>query len=817
MSPYVNGGPKHDDGDHFINPYTFVPLPGSVERGKPRGHASMKSSNKDGYSGYFDWVLRFDTPLILPKDEPCGTRVIKYAGSALRGVLRSLHETLAGGCLRIFDEDFVPVHRQPMAAGNAVKTLAVVTKIDPVTQRVTEVFPCDEVIWVKKDVFIASGVTGLYSGMRVDLSGDIVYVDVKRRDELLNQSAPRATANPAGGWVIHLTQSHDLRNKRHYYVAAGRVPGASSSFPDPVEITEKEWKRFEELREGSRDMTGDDTPARRGRARTDLTTMTPGLDGWPSEEVKHGSPKTVVGCRRRVDGQLCVGDTVWLTLADPSVGGSSPGQGVSEFWNSVDKRLSMATIWRAHGTGAVKDRIPMGLEPCSDPDSLCPSCAVFGSIDPGGVFEHEQLGYASHIRVGWATSCLSDGRGGWRSQEVRVESRKIPPLRAPKPSSGGFYLEIRKDDPLSASTAESHVPRAHWGSRLDRPRLAPLYRVASRLCGQQVLDDYLLCGVRDQTSGSPQHLEAMAFCERLITSKCAQQDVFNASHDKDGEKVMLIVEHLLRDKLEGRVLDRADKESLRAIRGRKYYWMGQPQGGDGRHVARERERPPSVQNEDVPYVKPLTLVSRITFDNLDAAQLGLLLAAAKPSLLLGEAASSIQIGRGKPLGFGQVSPQIIGLTVQSAVNRYAGLAESLTIKEALRAAVGDLDTRNLTEVHRALTRVLTPNAVDSDRVWYPTTGNFNDRPRLTKDQRVQFNWSFEWFAHHSGGRPGAKRRDSETRSAGDMVPLPDALSEDQYLPNFVRQPDPPAASRQRGGTPPRPGNQRRGNQGGRRG
>lgn len=724
--------PKHDDGAHFINPYTFVPLPGSVVRGEPRGHASMKSMNADGYSGYFDWVLKFDTPLILPKGEPFGRRVIKYPGSALRGVLRSLHETLAGGCLRILDEDFVPVHRQPMAAGNAVKTLAVVTKIDPVTQRVTEVFPCDEVIWVKKDVFIASGVTGLYSGMRVDLGGDIGDVAVKRRAELLDQPTPTATENPVGRWVIHLTESHPLRDGRHYYVAAGRVPGAGeapSAFPAPVNITAKEWKRFEELCEGSRDMTGDDNLARLDRARPDSTTMTPGRDGWPSEDVEHGSPKTVVGRRRRVDGQLCIGDTVWLTLADPSVGGFSPGQGVSEFWQGVDKRLSMATIWRAHGTGAVKDRIPKGLEPCSDPGSLCPSCAVFGSIDPGGAEDHEQLGYASHIRVGWATSCSADGGGGWRSQEMKVERRTIPPLRAPKPSSGGFYLQTRTGDPLSASTAPEHVPRAHWGSRLDK----------------------------------------------------------------------------------------VDPGSLRAIRGRKYYWMGQPQGGDGRHIARESERLPRVQNEEVPCVKGLTFVSRITFDNLDAAQLGLLLAAAKPSLLLGEAASSIQIGRGKPLGFGQVSPQISGLTFQSAVNRYADLAESLTLEEALGAAVLDLDTRNLTEVHRALARVLTPNAVDSDRVWYPTTGNFNDRRLLTKDQRVQFNWSFEWFAHHSGGRPGAKRRDSETRSAGDMVPLPDALSQDQYLPNFVPQPDRPASDRQRGGTQQRPGNQRRGNQSGRRG
>ena len=36
---------KHDSGDFFINPYTFVPLPEKIERSSPRGHSELANDS----------------------------------------------------------------------------------------------------------------------------------------------------------------------------------------------------------------------------------------------------------------------------------------------------------------------------------------------------------------------------------------------------------------------------------------------------------------------------------------------------------------------------------------------------------------------------------------------------------------------------------------------------------------------------------------------------------------------------------------------------------------------------------------------------
>lgn len=52
-------------------------------------------------------------------------------GSSLHGAFRSLHETIAGGCLRVVDPDFVPVHREvPTPTTTEGLQLAVVTNVD---------------------------------------------------------------------------------------------------------------------------------------------------------------------------------------------------------------------------------------------------------------------------------------------------------------------------------------------------------------------------------------------------------------------------------------------------------------------------------------------------------------------------------------------------------------------------------------------------------------------------------------------------------------------------------------------------------------
>lgn len=776
MTESVNTDEKRADGNYFINPYTFVPLPKSIERGKPRGHDSMTcltaSGEVVGYSGYFDWSLSFDTPLVLPEGEFSKKKTLKYPGSALRGTLRSLHETLSGGCLRVLDEDFVPIHREPMAAGNGIMTLAVVTKVDPVTERVTEVFPSKDVIWIKHDIFLSSGIGDLYSGKRVSISGPTFYSDVKRRTELADSAT--ISDDLDGNWIIHLTNSQARRNNSHYYIAAGRVSTNHDDpcdFLPPVKIDETVWEKYVAQCEGNQDLIG---------SGETIADRVPGGKCWPPEQVKHGG--VVIGQRRKVDGRLFVGDTVWLKLADPLAGESAEVPTEPEFWVDNDKLMSMATIWRNPGAGPVKDRIPESLAPCADPAELCPSCAVFGSIDPRQSVEHDQRGYGSHIRVGWASSSSPDGKGGWQPKRISFEDRDVPPLRSPKPSSGGFYLTTRSDDPLTGSTAGAHIPRAQWGSTLDRPRLAQLYDEVKSESNHTDLDAYLLKELKNLINGlgDNEHRMVLQLGNDLVKQRFNQGVVVATVAKEQGETAALLMERLLRAQLKPEVLAELDRQARRSIRGRKYYWMGQPADG-GRQVARVGTNMSPVQNGKMKCVPEVTLVARVSFDNLDAAQLGWLLAAAQPSLMLGEQASAIQVGAAKPLGYGQAKPLVTGFNVATAGERYGSQdpLQKLTVADAITAAKQQIERRGLQPVHEALARVLAPKTVDADRIWYPTTGNFNQRDSLSPDKKVEFDWSFKWFAAHSGGRP------SQKEIQGDMVALPDVMAEDQYLKNMA--------------------------------
>ena len=101
----------------FINPYTFVPLPRSVSRGKPRGHACMSedatTGRPDGFSGWFDVEWSFGTDHLLAQGQSAlrAERLV-IPGSTVKGAVRSVHEVLADGCLRVFDADQLPVHRE---------------------------------------------------------------------------------------------------------------------------------------------------------------------------------------------------------------------------------------------------------------------------------------------------------------------------------------------------------------------------------------------------------------------------------------------------------------------------------------------------------------------------------------------------------------------------------------------------------------------------------------------------------------------------------------------------------------------------------
>lgn len=431
----------HDQGDHFINPYTFVPLPDQIDRSEPSGHDALKPG---AVSGWFTWQLTFKTPLVYPVEDLPTTKddSIIYPGSALRGALRNLHESLTGSCLRILDDEYLPVHREPMSAGTRKLCLAIVEDVDPVTGDVRRIRHTDDLVWVDEAIFPEEiKKSGLYSGRKIGLKKSEAKKSVNNRMEI-RQNQSGETITDGEEWVLHLSSMTSERDKldNHYFIAAGHLSDEYEELDPGV------WEEFQRLCAGSQDLTGEKETGNKDDPNTSF--YQPGSSNWPGVEVR--KQKRPVGRRRIVDGRLAVGDTVWVERTKRT------------------KHLKMATIWRYPGKHPVSERMNKDFKPCHHPEHLCPSCAVFGSVDTRTLDEKkkdasgrssvEQAGYASHVRVGWAYSTTKPSRKG-------VD---IAPLRSPKPSSGGFYL-MYSDKSGPASTKDYHIPHAHWGSESDKP------------------------------------------------------------------------------------------------------------------------------------------------------------------------------------------------------------------------------------------------------------------------------------------------------------------------------------------------------------
>ena len=413
----------------FINPYTFVPFPAAINRSAGTGHHRGEEGHVSGRMTV-TWTLR--TPLLLPAaHQPERDGRVVLPGSAVKGAVRSLHETLMGGCLRVVDEDFVPVYREPAVVKNEDWHLAVVS--DATRQgRATRIRLAGETAWVPV------GVLGQALG-RVPRTGDTVDIEdwaIGTHEGLGRQEVSGADGvTPGEGWVLLVGDSGTRLKSKGFFCAAGRMPDGGSD-SDSREVPVSAWAEYEQVCEGANDL-------RLIRQKPDA----PAYKGWRTGQVfaKVGWPASgdVVGERRRVTGRLWPGDVVWASV--------SPSSGVVE-------HLSMAAVWRRPGEGRLADRTPDAVRACRDPSDLCVSCRLFGSADsaeaePG--LEADQRSYAGHLRIGDAVA-----------EGITTSRVRLAPLGAPRPGAGQFYLQITRTDPASG---ETELPSAYWGSEQDRP------------------------------------------------------------------------------------------------------------------------------------------------------------------------------------------------------------------------------------------------------------------------------------------------------------------------------------------------------------
>lgn len=669
----------HDSGTAFINPYTFVPLPERVRRAAPSGHARAAEG---ALTGYVDVEYKFKTSLMLPGDwSPAGggqngraSQHIEVPGSTVRGSVRSLYEVLTDSCLHVIDPDYLPVHRSGLTERRKDR-LAIVHETDAVG-RVTKVMPTSMVIWAKAVALQKRLDTELRSGLRVDLAeGSEEWKEFAKRYEMREEKLSTVRQNPEGAWVIHVAHA-GAKSGKNAYVALGKLENKAEDIPA------KMWEEFRELCRHSLDVKA-------GK----LAATAPAWDSpdWPSEKVlfkAKDSKIQKVGLRRKTDGMLAVGDSVWLVRDR----------------NERTIGLKMSYSWRELGKHPIRERLPdASLLPCSDPGELCPACRVFGFVEQrtsGSSRESRQNAYGSHIRF------LK-----FRSEEpVKVQRILPPPMRSPRASAGAFYLlhdNTKGGDLRQVGTPKLGEPSSRWGGPLDaKPR-----RIAGRKFywhGQQP----------DDTKPTPRHLRR--------------------SHYPGVE----------------------DKEAAAEQR-----WFA-PAGTRVR--------------------------GRVLFENLRPEEVGFLLMALNPQLLehavdvenAGELAT--HLGGGKGLGYGSAIVSSFEVHLEDAASRY--LAESTSGAVPDEEAVLQAATEEITkapQIAQALAKALGTSSVPADRIWYPTTGDFNKRH--DEEDQKRFDKSFEYYARFSGGqrergeKQGIKARDIPMRT------LPRIDDPNQYMSN---EPDP---------------------------
>jgi hypothetical protein len=668
---------EQDYHGYFVNPYTFVSLPVGEDlpqRYAPRGHAVWGA----GYlSGRLTGVLRARSPLLIRNiDRDCagfprrphpetGAAVEFIPGSSLHGAVRSLHETLTGSCLRVFDPDFVPAYRDEIKPDLRLGwTLGLVEKVDD--GRPVAIVQCEQVRWVRATTLAtartAAGLDEVVeTGQRYELADGPTRSAGSSR--VVHLGAVTARDGDDGQWIALVTNPSARAKKgsryiKPYYCALGRLPNKE----DPrASLTDPAWRAYGRAVAHARIHSGTETePEHRDeKARVSETGLGSvlgveesyqqyGPDGEPVEQsvrIRWYKPR-----RWFFEQQVA-----WVTQARPCTG------------------IALAVAWRSPATGkgerpaaAAGERV-RGFQPCDDAQELCPSCRMFGSADvrtDADRRQAEQRAYRGHLR--FADAIRIDGG---------TETVVLPRMGSPRPGAGQFYLS--HPAALPASQSGRNTSPGRWGSELDSP-------------------------------------------------------------------------------------------NPRTLRGRKYYWQTDPATDRrrGRWRAHTEHDAPAEDTEAELATEGSTFAVTIWFENLERVELGGLIAALQPHLLLAgrlpyqiaaEPQFAIHVGGGKPLGLSSCLVEDLTVEAHTASSRYRGgpvpALDPAGLVEEFAAAHG-----GLSQVWSQVAAALHTRHVDSRIVGYPTTVRWHqDGTCRAKKQHEHF----EWFQRADGVRLSTETRPYE--------------------------------------------------------
>lgn len=460
------------DETRFVNPYTFVPLPSTVVRAKPSWHTGIPDEELFCGSVAVTWTL--ETPLLLPRAARQEKWVdedgrVRLPGSSLKGAVRSLHETLFNGCLRIIDDEFVPSYRDSarQAPNRHGWQLAIVLEERSGTP--TKFQLCDDELWVD-----ASSLKGQWRAPKPPTSGDVIRLHGETAASSLGRTEMRNVGSvevlrragtsfeglaPVGGRVVLVTDTSARRLYRRDR-SKGRCFWGTGRLTDRIVEVDPATEALADFRAAC---TGSNDRRELEQVKDgDRSGHRP--DEWRSQaeyvDVKwwgpHGERDHVVARRTRASGFLFRGDAVWVHVESGQLTG-----------------MSLARIWRHAGRGTVRQRAGAALMPCTDAEQLCLSCATFGAADTegddsrrrrqGGKDRRLQSSYGGHVHFSSART----------SDPVELTQVDLTPMGRPNPGAGMFYL--RAPAAIDPRRSDGDVA-SHWGSEIDEP----LLRLAGR-------------------------------------------------------------------------------------------------------------------------------------------------------------------------------------------------------------------------------------------------------------------------------------------------------------------------------------------------
>lgn len=435
----------------FVNPYSFVPLPSVIRRVEPAWHDRLGE-------GRFAGRVRFSLTAVTPVTTVPVTGVEeppdRIFGTSLTGAIRSVHEVLAGGCLRVFDEDYRPGSYRETAETENTKGYHL-ARVGDKEHGLQKFEICDDgqggdsPAWILIDS-VKAFPGGVVDGdlLRVTAEVSAVKEDHGRRifTSAVLDKVDSEESREGEVWAIHVVDKQSPAPGSKPKFAIGRLT--------TIVRTAKDLAAQERVFDAYRRSVRDTDDARRKLRWNDPKSAWVGIpQGASSCELE--------ACRRPVPQEITPGQMVWVRV-------DSDG-------NVVDVKASL--IWRRavpDSVASAGDRVPEANLSCGRHSAVpgdehsncpscrmyCPTCRIFGLVEAAEDFGESgsevarQGSYRGHVRV--HDLMPLDGT-------EPPEDLQLAPLGQPRPGSGQTYLAPPQD--LAATRP---VPASEWGSEKDK-------------------------------------------------------------------------------------------------------------------------------------------------------------------------------------------------------------------------------------------------------------------------------------------------------------------------------------------------------------